>query len=58
MLTICLHDETNMKQTRNKLKSTRRARVFWIRLLHLCFVFASSCKRGIKYRCVLSMCAV
>jgi len=37
-----------MKQTWRKHEAnTRRARVFSIRSLHFCFMFASSCKRGI-----------
>jgi len=37
-----------MKQTWSKLKAHVVHVYFWIRLLHVCFMFASSCKRGIS----------
>jgi len=44
------HD-ANMKQT----KSTRRARVYWMRLLYVCFMYASSCKRVIRRIAILTV---
>jgi len=42
----CLNDETNMKQTSNK----RRAHVVHVHFEYVCFMYASSCKRGLLVR--------